>query len=353
MRNAVLLALALMPAILHAQGINFEDSNWETVKAKAQQENKMIFMDGYASWCGPCKWMTKEVFTDPAVGEFYNKYFINAKYDMEKEGKALAEQLGITGYPTFAFFSSDGELIHIESGALKVEKFNNLAENVVGKTKDRWFSTIEKAYDEGLREKEMLMAYALELEGFGNEKFSEVFDIYQNTLSEAEKISKENWELLKKAAYKYGSDAHKFIIDHQRSFAEIAGATEINKFLLNVDYKQAKKEKDWDKFYESAMVLVDRYDAFDYNALNGAAWTVYENMEDRNRIKKALEWVTKSIDKNMNYYNTDTKAHLLFATDQFDEARKWAEQAIALAKKEEMNFEVTEKLLGKIKENTK
>ena len=44
----------------------------------------MIFLDAYASWCGPCKMLQKNVFTKKAVGDFYNSKFINVKMDMEK-----------------------------------------------------------------------------------------------------------------------------------------------------------------------------------------------------------------------------------------------------------------------------
>jgi thiol:disulfide interchange protein len=45
-----------------SKGINFENNlSWEQVKEKAKAENKYIFVDCYATWCGPCKAMDKEV----------------------------------------------------------------------------------------------------------------------------------------------------------------------------------------------------------------------------------------------------------------------------------------------------
>ena len=353
MKKTALIALALIPAMLFAQGINFEDANWEAVKAKAQKENKMIFVDGFASWCGPCKMMAKDVFTQPMVGDYYNQNFISAKYDMEKEGMELAEKYNITRYPTFAFFSADGQLIHIESGAKEVGEFNNLAENAISKARERWFSMMEAAYEEGSREKEMLYAYAGQLQGFYSDKFSTVFGEYHRLLTEEEQFSKKNWTMLKHATYSYGSAAHTFAVKHQADLSKSVGKEEVETHLMKVEYKHARKEKDWDKFYETAIVLIDRYDAFDYNWLNDAAWTIYENSKDRDRLKKALEWVDKSINQEMNYYNTDTKAHLLFVTAQFAHAKKYAQQAIALAKKNDMEYEITEKLLEKINEKVK
>ena len=63
------------------QGICFYSGNWEEVCRKAAGENKVIFLDVYTSWCGPCKKMASEVFTLPEVGSFFNTHFINYKID--------------------------------------------------------------------------------------------------------------------------------------------------------------------------------------------------------------------------------------------------------------------------------
>ena len=74
------------------QGITFAGGNWKDMLAKAKAENKVIFMDAYATWCGPCKMMDKNVFAEASVGEFYNEHFVNAQIDMEAgEGIELTE----------------------------------------------------------------------------------------------------------------------------------------------------------------------------------------------------------------------------------------------------------------------
>ena len=77
----------------------------------------MIFMDAYATWCGPCKGMAKNVFTDKRVGEFFNEKFINVKMDMEKgEGPALARKYGVRAYPTLFFLDASGKIQGKEMG---------------------------------------------------------------------------------------------------------------------------------------------------------------------------------------------------------------------------------------------
>ncbi len=91
--------------------IEFSNSSWEEIVKQARAENKIIFLDIYASWCGPCKQLKKNTFTDKEVGSFFNANFINATFDAEKgEGKKLAERYVITAYPTMLFINPDGTI---------------------------------------------------------------------------------------------------------------------------------------------------------------------------------------------------------------------------------------------------
>ena len=67
-----------------AQGISFQKGNWKEILAMAKKEKKLVFIDNYTSWCGPCKKMVKEVFPMQAVGDFYNANFVCYKLDWEK-----------------------------------------------------------------------------------------------------------------------------------------------------------------------------------------------------------------------------------------------------------------------------
>ncbi|MEY3443377.1 MAG: hypothetical protein RLZZ519_1658 [Bacteroidota bacterium] len=91
-----------------ASEIQFEQSAFTEVLAKAKSENKLVFLDAYTSWCGPCKWMAKNAFTDPETAAFFNTNFVNVTVDMEKgEGVDIAKQYGVTAYPTLLFL--DGQ----------------------------------------------------------------------------------------------------------------------------------------------------------------------------------------------------------------------------------------------------
>ncbi len=100
-----------------AEGISFFTGSFEEAKKEAASKKKLIFMDAYTVWCGPCKALSNTTFKDKAVGEYFNKNFINVKMDMEKgEGPGLAQKYGVRAYPTLLFIDKDGKQVHVSLG---------------------------------------------------------------------------------------------------------------------------------------------------------------------------------------------------------------------------------------------
>jgi len=110
---ALFVAVITISEMLKAQekdsdGIVFFEGSFEEALSQAKQENKIVFLDAYASWCGPCRAMQQFSFTSEDVGAFYNEHFINVKIDMEKgEGPALAKALQVEAYPSLYYISPD------------------------------------------------------------------------------------------------------------------------------------------------------------------------------------------------------------------------------------------------------
>jgi thiol:disulfide interchange protein len=114
--------------------IQFNTASWNDILAIAKKENKPIFLDISASWCGYCKRMKANVFTDAEVAKIYNSAFINVSVDGEKgEGIELAKKYGVKGYPTFVFLNPDGSLAYQASGYHNQEKFIELGKNANNK----------------------------------------------------------------------------------------------------------------------------------------------------------------------------------------------------------------------------
>ncbi|MEX1190952.1 MAG: DUF255 domain-containing protein [Brumimicrobium sp.] len=101
-------------------GIKFQDITFEEALKKAKSDDKLIFVDAYAVWCKPCKWMETNTFSDKEVGDIFNKKFINLKIDMEKgEGPELARKYQVRAYPTLLLINSSGEVVKRILGAKK------------------------------------------------------------------------------------------------------------------------------------------------------------------------------------------------------------------------------------------
>lgn len=94
------------------EGISFFQGSWAEAQKEAKAQQKMLFVDAYTVWCGPCKAMEKQTFKDEMVAKYFNEHFINCRFDMEKEeGFEFAKEFPVQAYPTVFFIDSDGKKI--------------------------------------------------------------------------------------------------------------------------------------------------------------------------------------------------------------------------------------------------
>lgn len=82
-------------------GIQFHKGTFREAVEQARDENKLIFMDVYATWCGPCKLLKINTFSSKKAGDYFNEHLINVSVDGEKgDGIKIARKFGVEAYPS-------------------------------------------------------------------------------------------------------------------------------------------------------------------------------------------------------------------------------------------------------------
>ncbi len=133
MRVFILFFLSLLSFTSIAQQINFEVGSLEQILEKAKQENKLIFVDLYADWCGPCKIMEATTFNQSEVAEEYNNAFVNYKVNIDEPiGKQVKAKYNVFAYPTYLFLSPSGEVLYRLEGVFKPAEMIEEAEFALG-----------------------------------------------------------------------------------------------------------------------------------------------------------------------------------------------------------------------------
>lgn len=157
----VICFLSVLGTAQQHAGISFEENlSWQQIKEKARTENKYIFVDCFATWCGPCKLMDQKVYPNDTIGRFMNDKFLSVKMqfdtskadnDAVKARYADAHQLlasyQITAFPTFLFFSPDGKLVHKGLGFLPLKDFLQLVQDATDPQKQ--YYTLVNSFRKG------------------------------------------------------------------------------------------------------------------------------------------------------------------------------------------------------------
>lgn len=182
MKNFLILAVAVLGMAMSApaqnRSINFiEGKTFEEIKELAKQENKLIFLDIYASWCGPCKLMDKKVYANDTVADFYNSHFINVKIDLSKEeGKKLGRKYQAYFLPTLVLISSDEVVENMDYGFKSCGEFMQLGLDVLDPKKK--FSALEARSDDPIKFDSLLCILSFGVAGMPIKKDSAECTVY-------------------------------------------------------------------------------------------------------------------------------------------------------------------------------
>ncbi len=266
-RRFILSALTLtILAIANAQ-TEFRHITFEEAKEAAKAENKMIFVDFYTQWCGPCKKLAKEVFPSMEVGNYLNSGYVCLKLDAEAEGHDLAKSIKVTAYPTIAVFNPDGKLMGRFEGFKEGSAFISAVKEI--SNPELKPEVVEQKYLAGDRTPEVVQTYVRQKsEKIRNYDESqkladEIITEYYNGLNDQQKLDPENLFVFSTYTKEYTSPRFKFLLTNIDKFKALSEEAVNNTLdyvftLEALDYMSKNRLEDsqeWDiyqKFKEDA-----------------------------------------------------------------------------------------------------
>lgn len=216
---------------LAKMSIQFTEGTWKEILALAAKENKPIFVDCYTVWCGPCKQMAAQVFTDPMVAEYFNSTFINVKVDMEKgEGIDLKNHYEVRAFPTFLYLDPKGNVISRIVGSMPAADFVKASKKGMSES---GLAAMNKRYASGERSEKFILEYLTVLEEAYLQKEAQavVVEYFSNFDFSALK-EKKNWDLFAKYIEDANSDVFKYVHANRPEFYALYGKEEVARKLF-------------------------------------------------------------------------------------------------------------------------
>jgi len=387
LRYTTLLIFFICAQISFAQyAVSFSENGLKAALEKGKLENKPVMLWCYATWCPHCKYMREQVFPNTTVGNFFNKTFICVAQDMEKgEGIDLNKEVKISSFPTFIFYNYTGEIIYRVEGELKQAAFIQEGKNAL--TQKLQFPYLKQQFEKDESNSNACYNYVRALKK-GGVDISEVVNRYFATQKDNQLLSEINWRIFANGVSDFNSREFRFVISHQKEFANIASPERVKrkldyevKALLNpfveasdtVNYR-IKRDLALRIHSYSTDSLVFNYDLTLYEltqnwkmyiktSLGSAeifAWNkptqlsdilknVLNNYSDSKTLIQAERWAKRILELDKSYNNFLLSSKLYQKLNNIPIAIKMAQNANNLAMKFGWEGVEAEKLLQELK----
>jgi hypothetical protein len=326
--------------------------------------------------------MDKTTFRDSAVVAFINEHFVPLSIDAEKGlGVTVAVKYRVNAYPSYGYFTPDGRLIMKSLGYAPAEEYMKVLREVVAKNEagDHYKGVTA---DIDLKYPEFLMLAA---GSKGERKMPEpgVVDAYLD--GQTDLFSEVNFTVI--CRFKTSDKVADFFLANKDKYVELYGSDDVEmkiSSIINAQLSAAIKAND-KALLEKTLEMSDKYNKGDRGenrhsltmsfyrgtkdwktyagmvdadikagkmqdpSVNAAAWTIYEQCDDKAVITMAAGWMAKTVESSPTYAYLDTYAAILHKDGQVKLAEEYALKAIDKGKADKEDVASTEELLKKIR----
>jgi thioredoxin-related protein len=364
-KHTLILTILFLSFTLKAE-INFFKGSWQEVLKEAQKTSKPIFVDFYATWCGPCKLMSKTTFKDAEVGKYYNDNFISFKVDAEHEETELVNKVGLRAYPTLVYFNPQGVIMLNWVGMLDKEEILQKGQLV------RNFEKNKKAFEKNSADEASMLDY---LHILKSQNFPQAQDIASNYLS---KIPKKDlsgtkyWSTIKDYTADYKTEIFQYIINNPENFADNIKSSEFSEYYktgIKTLMLDAIQEQDYSKielhkvyhnkvykaydlmkqpegyyhglidmmyydgigddslFYLSTTQWLDQYNFNNAQSLSEYSIKLAEKLQDPDKIATLSKYTLQSIKLNSNFQTNYAHSFIQYGSGNIAEAIIYGEKA--------------------------
>jgi len=378
------------------QGIQFENGlNWKQVLTKAKTENKIVFIDCYTTWCGPCKEMERSVYPLEKVGKYFNDKFISVKAQMDTSQKDddaiknwyadahyIQEQYKVDAFPTFLFFTADGKLLNRATGAETADDFLGLAASVIDPKKQYYFvldkfkqgkrdlsemsylahtgvllgdtaqsNEIAKEYVRHLKKEDCLTKSNIQfLNDFTKSSKDKGFDLFYRQADSINRVMDDDTYaqgLVQSIIYKEMVLPRLEELNSSSSSPDWNAIASAIQKKYNIYYAErlitaartswGGKHKNWPEYTKYMVLYMEKFGSktntglMPSYTLNNYAWEIFQYSQDKKELMAALSWSSKAVMMHPTANWMDTYANILYKLGQDKLSTKWEEVAIKLA----------------------
>lgn len=385
----LILALCLSLG-LQAEKIEFRDLSFKEGLAAAAAEGKPVFIDCYTTWCGPCKWMTANIFTEASVAKYYNENYVCLKIDMEKgEGVDIAKKYGIRAYPTLLYLDDKGERLLVSVGANR-DPQSYIDNGEQAKDPKRNLPYLAENVEEQFGNEEFMHDYFKTMSA-ANMLPAGMVDRYFEQFAPDEWFKDINWEILQGSVDDVNSETYRAVLAHADQLIEAQGEQgasfierttfyglanmlyrarseeakakyqESKNAIFALDFPGAEKvrfqldllgfqmEENFEEYAALARENVQKYYWDNADELNNISWTFYEKVKDPEALRDALYWAERAVELNEAHHILDTYAHLLKVNNQPEKALEMELKALEIAQGEGANTKAYQEFIEELK----